>query len=422
MQVPADIDKGLSAAASGPEAVMICNTPMHILNALEAAREWGIAENHVWLIIKPVPDASLHGLEGTAELGSWGRVLWVDPIPVLQSGLGFFSSLMNQYRYHKRWQAPLKVFQGKMDKVFLPLNRIKSNIPLASWLRAQELVWLDDGTLSAIIVERRACPRGKKQRAQVDQNLSAWGATKELIKSIPFAVALYKSLRRAVKISLLKRVRIKCRRVMLRKLGMEKNVLPGVQSYFSVNEMWPKAPAKFRKNKSLWFLERLQAMQPEGTEMHFLGAPLVERDGVPEDQYLSWLRSIISAEEQIKFVYVLHPRESDAFGDKLSNTLNIETRRFQYPYEIEICHMADRPAVVASWFCSALDNLAPSAHELFKLKAFRLPQSSLEAEGRQSEIFDAATQFYGRHSHPSSPVIVSDIPACVEVLPWHSHD
>jgi len=192
-------------------------------------------------------------------------------------------------------------------------------------------------------------------------------------------------------------------------LGISKE-LPVRQVYFSMYEIWPLAPARWVRNEQPWFKSKLTESLPDMELVHFLGAPLVERDGIGEAAYLEWLRNLIAYYEGKRFVYILHPRESNEWGQKLSRLLRIPVIRQKLPYEIELCMMPKRPHVVASWFCSALDNLGNCAIANLELVAYRLPKVQLAADKqRQGKILEAAELFYRRHAG-GDKVSVREIP------------
>lgn len=217
---------------------------------------------------------------------------------------------------------------------------------------------------------------------------------KKIIKRIPGTRALYRYGMRFSGAYIRPRVNA----FVSRKLLRLSKTLPEQQVYFSVYEIWPLAPARWARNEQPWFRDRLKNSECDDALVHFLGAPLVERDGIAESDYVGWLRNLIAHYEGKRFVYILHPRESNEWGNKLSTVLHIPVLRQKLPYEIELCMMSKRPRVVASWFCSALDNLGNCAIPSLDLVAFRLPRVRLAADKqRQGKILEAAELFYRRH-------------------------
>ncbi|AQU81894.1 MULTISPECIES: hypothetical protein [unclassified Halomonas] len=189
--------------------------------------------------------------------------------------------------------------------------------------------------------------------------------------------------------------------------------LPESQSIFTVYDLFPVNGVKVVHNSQPLLKEALLAKPSDSNLIHFLGAPFVERDRLKEFQYLNWLKGIRHQFPQdADFIYLLHPRESDAFGQKIKKNIGVEVKRFGLPYELELMRMEVKPTVIASWFCTALDNLSEANVDQIKLLSFKLPPfSKLRLKPNQKPIFDAAEDFYRRHSTPDSKVEVCEIPS-----------
>ncbi|WP_395505116.1 hypothetical protein [Ectopseudomonas hydrolytica] len=146
-----------------PLTVFICNTSLHIMNAMDACVAFNIDAASAWLVIKTVPAAPANSIKPVVELAPWGRVIWVGDVPV--EGRGFFSFIryqLAQYKYYRAWQQELKKARG-VSRVFLSFNRMIANRIIASWLRPREVVWLDDGTLSYALALDSVLPPAKKK-------------------------------------------------------------------------------------------------------------------------------------------------------------------------------------------------------------------------------------------------------------------
>jgi hypothetical protein len=129
------------------KAVFICNTPLHVYNALQAAENWGLDTKKCILVLKPASEKFILDL----SLGS--IVEWLDvvsigmfPLPPFLKKSGNKKRII-QYLFFKDWQRKLERAKG-CDYVFLCHNRNEDNEVIASYLEAKELVWLEDGTLS----------------------------------------------------------------------------------------------------------------------------------------------------------------------------------------------------------------------------------------------------------------------------------
>lgn len=188
--------------------------------------------------------------------------------------------------------------------------------------------------------------------------------------------------------------------------------LPKVQSIFTVYDLFPINNVKVVKNEQPFLRKNIELKDFDGDVVHFLGAPFVERDKLPEATYFKWLLSVkYDVGLDKKVVYILHPWESDLFGKKIKQKLDFEVIRFSLPYELEIIKMASLPGVVASWFCTALDNLSVANAKSIKLISYKLPPfDKLNVKPNQKPIFDSGVEFYKRHLDISTGVEVREIP------------
>ncbi|MCC5903068.1 MAG: hypothetical protein JJT87_14235 [Halomonas sp.] len=140
------------------KAVFICNTPLHVYNALQAASNWGLDTRQCILVLKLISNNLTldRSLESFVE---WKEVVWIDPFPlpprIKKKGN---RKRIIQYRFFKEWQEKLNQAKG-CRYVFLCHNRQQENKVIASFVEAKELVWLEDGTLSYFLwQEERVIP------------------------------------------------------------------------------------------------------------------------------------------------------------------------------------------------------------------------------------------------------------------------
>lgn len=189
--------------------------------------------------------------------------------------------------------------------------------------------------------------------------------------------------------------------------------LPRSQSIFTMYDLFPVNGVKVVRNEQPMLRQALKDKPRDAELVHFLGAPFVERDGMKEAQYIAWLKQIRADYPNAgRFVYLLHPRQSDAFGLRLKKALEVDVTRFGLPYELELMRMEAVPSVIASWFCTALDNLAVANPPDMQLVSYRLPPfGQMKLKPKQKPIFDSADEFYRRHIGPDSKVEVCEIPS-----------
>jgi hypothetical protein len=104
----------------------------------------------------------------------------------------------------------------------------------------------------------------------------------------------------------------------------------------------------------------------------FLGQCLVRDGYLDEETYLRYLEGVRAYFLNEEIIYVPHPRESERAVDHVRRRLGFAIRRFELPIEWQIRSDPVRPAVLASFFCSALVTCAAIFQREFKLKAFYL--------------------------------------------------
>jgi len=170
-----------------PKAVFICNSPLHVYNAIQAAYTWQIDIKDCMLVLKIVSKriSLTPALESLVE---WHSVIRIPPFPVpprlKETG---YKKMITQYKFFKKWQRELGTAVG-CQYVFLCHNRQADNKVIASYLKAKELIWLEDGTLSyslwqeeRILTEEQRLNRLKKRNS----NASSIKNQKSVVKKAP---------------------------------------------------------------------------------------------------------------------------------------------------------------------------------------------------------------------------------------------
>ncbi|WP_018879435.1 hypothetical protein [Thioalkalivibrio sp. ALE9] len=137
---------------------------------------------------------------------------------------------------------------------------------------------------------------------------------------------------------------------------------------------------------------------------HFLGAPFVERGEVSSQEYLRWLREAMAHHPELNWIYIPHPAESGSWLEQVSRETGVECKRMNGPYELSLFEEAWPPAVIASWFSSALENLQMLEIDS-ELWAYRIPDGALSS----STLRLAAQGFYERNTSSESRILVKDL-------------
>lgn len=419
---PSDSHATTGSGEACPVAVAVINSPMHVWQIREACAHWGVPPQNVWVAVFQQASVNSETLERTLdEIGDWGRVIWLAMTPSLRTGVLGLASVLRRERHRVDWQRHLAGARGSR-LVMTALNRVPVNRQVAAWLRGGELIWLDDGTMTPTLVRKDS---GREAAGREKPGENAWkGSTgrhritdsvRSLVKGIPGSIWLWRRIRRrgvglvSAADSWLQRRRgvppVTARTMEIDTAAL-KLAYPRAQTYFTVAEVWPLPPARWEPNRLNWLRGRLEGESSDTNEMHFLGAPLVDRDGVPFADYIDWLRRVHQDSYGApRMVYVPHPWESEEFLGRVAEELDIEIRSFGLPYEIALATMQRRPAAVASWFCSALEHLEAVDMRDLQLVAYRVPPFestlSIKREANQAAIFRAADAFYRRHASGS---------------------
>ncbi|GIZ11943.1 hypothetical protein [Pseudomonas sp. NCCP-436] len=169
---------------TSPSTVFICNTSLHIMNAMDACVAFNIDPASAWLVVKTVPAAPPNSIKPVIDLAPWGRVIWVGDLPVEGRGIfSFFKFQLAIYKYYRGWQKQLAKAKG-VSRVFVSFNRMIANRIIANWLSAREIVWLDDGTLSYALALDSVLPPAKKKAVSTSKTISAVGAKRKSAKSV----------------------------------------------------------------------------------------------------------------------------------------------------------------------------------------------------------------------------------------------
>jgi hypothetical protein len=109
----------------------------------------------------------------------------------------------------------------------------------------------------------------------------------------------------------------------------------------------------------------------------FLGQPVVDQQYVQAETFLCHMRRIASHFSGRQLVYVPHPRESEHYIEIVQAEFGFSIERFSVPIEYAIALGGEVPRSVASFFSSALVNLAAMLGESMELTAFYIPEGDL---------------------------------------------
>ena len=157
-------------------------------------------------------------------------------------------------------------------------------------------------------------------------------------------------------------------------------------------------------NEYRWLSDKVDSQKSPATIAHFLGAPFVDRREVEAERYLFWLRIVMAHEPQMNWVYVPHPAETDWWIHRIERETGMVCERKVAPYELGVVTAERPPAIIASWFSSALESLAEIGVGS-EIWAFRIPRDALQTP----TLRRSAEAFYERVESSGSGISTLDL-------------
>lgn len=111
--------------------------------------------------------------------------------------------------------------------------------------------------------------------------------------------------------------------------------------------------------------------------VYFVGQPVVDQQYVHLETFQSYMRRVAAYFGGKRVVYVPHPRESECYVNLVKGEFGFSVRQYDVPIELAITLEEEVPCAVASFFSSALVNLAIMLGESVELTAFYMPERDL---------------------------------------------
>jgi hypothetical protein len=134
----------------------------------------------------------------------------------------------------------------------------------------------------------------------------------------------------------------------------------------------------------------------------FLGQPLVEDGYVSAETYLACMKKVQAHFGKGELLYIPHKRESIGNINRLRDTLGIIIREFDVPIEYQMAVRGEMPKILASFFCTALDNCRIIFGDALQIKAFYLvPEHLLCCHDFVQGVYD---YFFG-YKNPTFEVV-----------------
>ena len=348
--------------------VFLIETPLQLLNAIEAKNYFKLENNHLVVRLGEGPPERLKELIAEHD---WNAVhyfkFYYPPFPS-----EFVSSLLGQriseyvstyfyyyYKYINRKKIDNIINSlGSATNIFLgnymtSIYSMKHMRHFANTLKHDRLFILDDGTdVIRINDDRRNAPARKP-------NLNRSGSYISRLKA------------------------------MLRDSLIEWNDRDADNvTFFSAYDIDVRDSDRLVKNEYR-HLRGITKRAVPSDEVFFVGQWMVEIGYMKEELYLEYLNKVKNYFVNEKIVYVPHPRESSSMIKKINECLGFTIKRFNVPIEYEICIRGTRPKILASFFSSALHNCRVILNDNITIKSFYIsPNHMLSTPTHVQQIYE----------------------------------
>jgi hypothetical protein len=317
--------------------VFLIETPHQLLNAIEARHFLGLRDSH--LVVVLVEDYPQQAYTPLVRAEDWITVHYVPneitPETVIHHTLKFHKSerIRSYFQTYK-----LLVLRKRLDVIARSFRKVRTVFlgnynygymrHFANMLKPETVYLLDDGTATLIINKRRKEGRHLEDR--------------------------YVGLRRFMLyfIDLL--------------LGMKVKQFKNI-TFFTTYDLTTKAEDRVI-NHNYSYLRSIAGAGRPNNEIYFLGTTLIA-EGLSKQHYIDYFRKVLQYFQGQKIVYIYHkgePTERIAF---IKENLGVQVLNFGIPIEYQLA-IRQRPRVLASFCCSALENCRIIFGDELQIKSF----------------------------------------------------
>jgi glycosyltransferase involved in cell wall biosynthesis len=376
--------RDMSTPSARDASVFLVETPLQLLNAIEARHYFQIEKAHLRILTSPpFPHAAFAPL---LEDGHWASVehaairstqphsspaMLVGKSP-LAKVFEYRDYVEQAYRRHllNRWAQAL----GAVGHIFLGGYMQPYMKHFANVLPHRRLIALDDGTDTLRVNQGRLLPKPTHS---------------------PVGIA---------------RVKARAHRLLHDWDTSEAERL----TFFTGYDLETRSTDSVIKNEYAYVRSRTPS-RTAFRDLMFLGQPLVEDGYLSVDAYVHHIENALAFLRATDVIYVPHPRESADTVERVARTTCVQVERFDVPVELQMACYSGPPRRLASFFCSALDNarLIFGPHVL--ITAFRIPPNDLlTARTFVQDVYEYFAAHVGESFH------VVRLPARAAEDPQHS--
>lgn len=337
--------------------LFVLDTPLQLLNALEARYHFGNRPSVLVLLHWPAwPKTVFERLLNEME---WQEITWISmdierPAqrylligPIVSDRLNEYRWVYRQYIRRRCLDTALARF-GQVDRLVVGnlFNQYMQHVAIR--VHYSELVAVDDGTDTLRVATLR--------QKVVD-----------IPKESP-PIGLIQSIKQLVN----------------RRYVDWDARQPQTVTFFTAYDLAVSTKDRLIKNDYRWLRKHVNGFNSNG-QVYFLGQPLVEDGYLEESTYLEYLNKIVGYFDKKPVLYIPHKRESNRTVMLVEHKVGLATRSFGGPIEVILALDNECPDVLASFFCSALENCSILFGSSLMIIAFYLPPQALLYDDSPSE-------------------------------------
>lgn len=330
--------------------VFVINTPLQLLNAIEASAAYGSTQPH--LLILHWKRWPRKAFEGLLQGSTWSSITWL-PLDIERPRWHFpptrVSDALAEYVWVWRRARQRRLLESAFQRYGSGIRILAVGNYCQPFMRHvlntiphRRGVALDDGTDSLKAAEQRRREFGHP----VDT-----------------------SDRSAFSLSSLK-ARVNAKWVDLNDRHPDSEV-----EFFTVYDL-PSMPVATIRRHAFERLRSTLRYQRGGSEVFFLGQPLAEDGYISASDFEALLRKVKRYYANEDLIYVPHKRET-RLSRGIAASVGLKISEFDDPIEIVLATGQRQPRVMSSFFCSALENCGIIFGNLVDIHAVRVPAAML---------------------------------------------
>lgn len=331
------------------KALFLSESPLQLLNAIEAKAHFNIADNDANIVLlKGVSNKSFQQQLDLIDSAQWGTVYHLN------------------YRFRSvsvfKLMAKIRdVIQqnSDVDVVFIGDYRTIVMRHVINMINPERTVLLDDGNATIHLArDRYSCirPSGIFPRLKYFMLFKLIGVNDQYIKAVTF---------------------------------------------FTIYKIDPASPDDVIQNNYSMLKSKLRD-KPAANQVIFIGCPFVETNSVSsnysEESYFKYLREI---EEDLKnkyqvndILYVAHRREKTSKLETINSMKGYSVADFNEPLEIAISKLECKPLLIATFFSGAIDTLITMMDGDVKFVSYRLPETVIDDDKK-----DVVNEYYDYYEY-----------------------